>query len=104
MPIRTLPAVMLRLEMDLIAPTGRAGNAIGPSAGNHVVPAVLGIGKIYDSLLKGNGFLFDTLSVPYFHGIVKYIYTVETCVFGMIYGGSQWESNPPATQSTAQRV
>jgi hypothetical protein len=44
--IRALPAVVLGLEGHAVATAGLADYAIGPAAGNHVVIAVLRIGKI----------------------------------------------------------
>ena len=56
MPVAALPTVVLGLEFHLGATAGRANDAIGPTAGDDVVPAVLRIGENLRSLLKGLGF------------------------------------------------
>jgi hypothetical protein len=76
MPIRTLPAVVLRLELHMVTATRRAEHlAIRPTAGNHVVAAVFRIGEVNHGFLESGRFSCRGLSVPDFHGIVKYIYT-----------------------------
>src|ERR1700677_2678663 len=75
MPIRALPAVVLGLERNAVATAGGADDAVRPTAGNHVIVAVLGIGEVYHRFLEGCGFWCHVYSVPYPHGIVKYIFT-----------------------------
>ena len=48
----TLPAVILRLEENLLAAASRAGHTIRPTVRNKVLAAVGRIGEIEDGVLK----------------------------------------------------
>jgi hypothetical protein len=61
---RTLPAPMLRLVMHFSIAATRARYTIWPSPRDQVVNAVLWIGEIHDSLLKGLGFAWHAASMP----------------------------------------
>ena len=60
MPVGALPAVMLGLKRDLFAAASGAYHAIAPTAGQHVLAGLIGIGCHHRNLLKGLWFLFHT--------------------------------------------
>lgn len=76
-PVATLPAQLIFKEANLEASTLRAYRSILPfgAALHEVRQAVLGIREIYDSFLKGLGFVtgFHTSSLPQKRVLVKYI-------------------------------
>jgi hypothetical protein len=75
--IGALPAVVLRLELHTVTTAGRAEHlTVSPTPGNHVIAAILGVREVDYRFLKGGGFGCHDYSVPEFHGIVKYIYTM----------------------------
>jgi hypothetical protein len=45
------PAALVRQEDYFFASAGWARNAIGPATGHHALPAIVGIGEIYDCFL-----------------------------------------------------
>jgi hypothetical protein len=80
-PVGTLPAVVLWLELHAVTTTSRAKHfAIAPTPGNHVVAAILRVREVDYRFLEGGGFGCHDYSVPDFHGIVKYIYTKGTAL------------------------
>lgn len=70
---RTLPTIVRWLELHPIATAGGAGNAIGPTARNDVLAAIIGAGEIEYRFLKGGGFGCHKLSMADCGGVVKYI-------------------------------
>jgi len=70
-PFPALPAVVLLQKQDVSAAAFRAGDAFGPALRYKVFPAVDGIGKEYNCLLKGGGFLFDALILRHLGRFVK---------------------------------
>src|ERR1039458_5978190 len=77
-PVGTLPAVVLRLELHPVATASRAEHlAVRPTPGDHVIAAILRVGEVDYRFLKCGGFGCHDYSVPELHGIVKYIYTTN---------------------------
>src|ERR1035437_3983995 len=60
----TLPAVVLGLELHLIASAGWAGYAVGPATGNDVTAAVLGVLSVNYRFLESGGFGCHDYTVP----------------------------------------
>jgi len=68
-----LPPKMLGLKVNNRTTALWASDSIRPTPRYEVVDAVLEIGEVYYSLLKGLGFACHDSSMPEIAGIVKYI-------------------------------
>src|SRR5579864_2598588 len=78
-----LPAVMLRLELDVNASAIWAANTFRPAASNEVFPATVRIGEINHGLLQRLEFFFVRFHVPRvpeLDGVVKYIIALPPMV------------------------
>jgi hypothetical protein len=57
LPVRVpglaLPTVAGRVEVDGLGPARRAGDAVRPATGHHVLPAVVGAGEVLDGGTQG---------------------------------------------------
>ena len=50
-----LPAVVLRLKENVLAPATRSGDSFGPAVGDKVLTAVVGVGEVEDCFLQSIG-------------------------------------------------
>ena len=58
-----MPAVVLRLEQNVLAAATRTGNAIGPTMRYEVFAAIVGTREVENRFLKGFRFLLFDASI-----------------------------------------